>query len=57
MVLVHEDDLERIDRIGGGTVDGHSIVNHIILPMLAVARIPPARNDDESSLEVQGRDT
>ena len=56
MVLVHDDDLERIDGIGGGTVSGHSIVNHIILPMLAVTRIPPTRNDDESPLEVQCRD-
>jgi len=51
MILVHDDDLERIDGIGDGTVSGDSIDNHII-PMLAVTRIPPTRN-----MEVQCRDT
>jgi hypothetical protein len=46
MVLVHDDDLERIDGIGEGGVSGYLIINYIVPPMLAVTRITPTRSGD-----------
>jgi hypothetical protein len=57
MVLVHDDELERIHEIGEGSVSEHSIISYIVLPMLAVTRILTARSDDGFSPDVQHRDT
>jgi hypothetical protein len=57
MVLVHDDDLERIHGIGKGSVSGHSIISCIVLPVLAVTSIPPTRSGDGSAPAVRHRDT
>jgi hypothetical protein len=57
MVLVHDDDLERINGIGEGRVSGHFLIHYIDLPMSAVTGIPPTRNDNGSPPEFRHRDT
>jgi hypothetical protein len=58
LVLVHDDDLKRIDGIGEGSVRGYFIINyHLVLPMLAVIRIPSTRSGNGSPPDVQHRDT
>ena len=57
MIIVHDDDLERIDGIGEGTVSGYSIVSYIIFLILLVTRIPPTRSGHGSLPRVQHRDT
>jgi hypothetical protein len=53
MILVHDDDLEKVDGIGEGAVSEHSIISHVVLPTLAVTRIPPIRSGYGSTSEVQ----
>ena len=46
MVLLHDDDLFEIVRLGRGTVSGRLITGCIVSFMLAVAGYPPTRHDD-----------
>jgi len=57
LVLVHDDDLERIDGISEGSVSGHLIINYIVLLMLAVTRIPRIRSGDGPPPRFRHRDT
>jgi hypothetical protein len=57
MVLVHDNDLGRIDGIGEGSVSGHIITNYIVHAMLAVTRISRTRSDEGSPPEFRLRDT
>jgi hypothetical protein len=55
MVLVHDDDLERVNGIGSNTVSGHFVIYYVVLPMLAVTRISRIRSGYGSPPEVQHR--
>jgi hypothetical protein len=57
MILVHDDDLERIDGIGGGIVSGHVIKVYINIHILVVTPNPPTRRGDGSPPKVPHRDT
>ncbi|KAI0248894.1 hypothetical protein BJV78DRAFT_1232297 [Lactifluus subvellereus] len=46
MVLVHDDDLERIEGIGDGTVSRHLIVNYIVFFMFTVTGNPSTEYGD-----------
>ena len=56
MVLVHDDDLKRIEGIGKGTVSGYLIISYVFIHKFAATRIPPTGCGDGSSPEVQHRD-
>ena len=56
MVLVHDDDLERIDGIGKGTVSGQLTVGCKIRLIVAVTRISPTGSDVGSPPAVQHGD-
>jgi hypothetical protein len=57
LVLVHDDDLQRIDEIGEGSVSGHLFINYITHPMLAVTRIIRTRSGDGPPPGFRHRDT
>jgi hypothetical protein len=57
MILVHDDDLERIDGIGGGIVSAHVIKSYINIHILVVTPNPSTRRGDGSPPEVPHRDT
>ena len=58
MFLIHDDDLNRIDGIGDGTVSVYSISSYsVLITQSAVTGNPPTRRNDGSSPEVQHRDT
>jgi len=56
MVLVHDDDLERINGIGEGTVSGHVISDYHAFLMWVINVDAPTRRVDGSFQEVQYRD-
>ena len=41
MVLVHDDDLKRIDGIGNDTVSGHFICGYVVFLIIVVTGKPP----------------
>ena len=55
MVLIHDDDLGRIEGFGHDSVSGLRIVSHSRL-ILAVNRGSRTRSDDGPPLEVQHND-
>jgi hypothetical protein len=57
LVLVHDDDLERINGISEGSVSGHLIIKYMLLPMFAVTRISRTRSGDGSPPGFRHRDT
>jgi len=56
MVLVHDDDLEKINGIGEGAVSGHVINDYLAFLMLVINVDAPTRHVDGSFQEVQHRD-
>ena len=57
MVLVHDDDLTKIDGLGHDSVSGLLNSSYIILLMSAVSGNPRTRRDDGSPAKVQHGDT
>ena len=57
MVLVHDDDLEKIDGVDRGRVSGHLVTIYIVLTILAVSELPPTRNGDGSHSGFRHKDT
>jgi hypothetical protein len=55
MVLVHDDDLERINGIGEGIVSGHMISDCLAFLILVTNLDTPTRHVDGSFQEVQHR--